>query len=182
MSTQKIAIRHSVRELQEMKSEGNSEPLDNLVKAWKGIKDLPYNNNQSFFMLGGYHGEPFEGSHQEDPKYWGGYCNHANVLFPTWHRIYVRKVELALQSIIPGVMLPYWDETSEQSRNEGIPSVLTNEKYTFSNGEEIDNPLRSFVFPIDVLDPTTGAKEYTGPVFGQPAVKQPTFGTASEKL
>lgn len=176
MSTQKIAIRHSVRELQEMKSEGNSEPLDNLVKAWKGIKDLPYNNNQSFFMLGGYHGEPFEGSHQEDPKYWGGYCNHANVLFPTWHRIYVRKVELALQSIIPGVMLPYWDETSEQSRNEGIPSVLTNEKYTFSNGEEIDNPLRSFVFPIDVLDPTTGANNmYTKPA-GYETVRYPLSG------
>lgn len=176
MTTQNIAIRHSVRELQEMKTAGNAAPLDNLIKAWKGIKDLPYDDKKSFFMLGGYHGEPFEGPHQEDPKYWGGYCNHANVLFPTWHRIYVRKVELALQSIVPGVMLPYWDETSEQSRSEGIPSVLTDEKYTFSNGEEIDNPLRSFVFPVDVVDPTTGAKNmYTKPA-GYETVRYPLSG------
>ena len=139
MSTQNIAIRHSVRELQEMKDKGISEPLDNLVRAWKGIKDLHYNDKQSFFMLGGYHGEPFEGPHKDNPKYWGGFCNHANVLFPTWHRIYIRKLELALQSIIPGVMLPYWDETSEQSIKEGIPAVLTDETYKFSNGEEIKN-------------------------------------------
>lgn len=171
-----MAIRHSVRELQEMRSAGNTVPLDNLVKAWKGIKDLPYKDKQSFFMLGGYHGEPFEGPHQADPTYWGGYCNHANVLFPTWHRIYVRKVELALQSIVPGVMLPYWDETSEQSLIEGIPSVLTDENYTFSNGDEIKNPLRSFVFPIDIVDPTTGATNmYTKPA-GYETVRYPLSG------
>ncbi len=176
MSTENIAIRHSVRELQEMKNDGFASPLDNLVRAWKGIKELPYNDKKSFFMLGGYHGEPFEGPHQTDPSYWGGYCNHANVLFPTWHRIYVRKVELALQSIVPGVMLPYWDETSEQSINEGIPAVLTDEKYTYATGEVIDNPLRSFVFPIDVVDPTIGTNNmYTKPA-GYETVRYPLSG------
>lgn len=176
MNIQTIPTRYSVRELQAMKLAGNHEPLDKLIKAWKGIKELPYNDKKSFFMLGGYHGEPFEGPHKDDPKYWGGYCNHANVLFPTWHRIYVRKLELALQSIVPGVMLPYWDQTTEESRSQGIPSVLTDEKYTFANGETIENPLKSFVFPVDVIDPTNGGKNlYTKPK-GYETVRYPLSG------
>ena len=176
MSTNSIATRYSVRELQEMKNNGNARPLDSLVMAWKGIKELPYTDKNSFFMLGGYHGEPFEGPHQTEPTYWGGYCNHANVLFPTWHRIYVRKIELALQTIVPGVMLPYWDETSTSSIQKGIPAVLTDEKYTYASGEVIDNPLRSFVFPIDVDDPTTGSNNmYTKPA-GYETVRYPLSG------
>ena len=52
-------------------------------------------------MLGGYHGEPFRGAGWGSSPYWGGYCNHGNVLFPTWHRVYVLKLEEALQSM-PG--------------------------------------------------------------------------------
>ncbi|WP_080410190.1 tyrosinase family protein [Burkholderia ubonensis] len=39
----------------------------------------------------------------------GGYCDHGNVLLPTWHRVYPLKLEEALQSI-PGceqLMLSY---------------------------------------------------------------------------
>ena len=62
------------------------------MRAWKGIKELPAEDLQSFFVLGGYHGEPFRGKGSLDPHYWGGYCNHGNVLFPTWHRVYVLKI------------------------------------------------------------------------------------------
>lgn len=171
-----LPTRYSVRELEEMRKAGNAIPLDNLIKAWKGIKELDYKDKRSFFMLGGYHGEPFEGPDKEDKKYWGGYCNHANVLFPTWHRIYVRKLELALQSIVPGVMLPYWDQTSEESKKYGIPKVLTDKTYTFSDGKEIDNPLRSFIFPVDVLDTTKGTNNlYTKPK-GYETVRYPLSG------
>ena len=40
-------------------------------------------------MLGGYHGEPFRGAGWDATAWWGGYCNHGNVLFPTWHRAYL---------------------------------------------------------------------------------------------
>ncbi|MGB8768634.1 MAG: hypothetical protein WCC92_03400 [Candidatus Korobacteraceae bacterium] len=54
------------------------------MRAWKGIKELPPEDPHSFFVLGGYHGEPFRGGGWGNSQYWGGYCNHGNVLFPTW--------------------------------------------------------------------------------------------------
>lgn len=176
MSNQNLATRHSVRELQQMRENGNPQPLDNLVRAWKGIKDLDYKDPKSFFMLGGFHGEPFEGPDQSKKGYWGGYCNHANVLFPTWHRVYVLEVEQALQSIVPGVMLPYWDETSELSKTLGIPTVLTDENYMFADGTQISNPLKSFIFPVDVVDTMWGDNGlYTKPA-GYETVRYPLSG------
>ena len=153
-----VGVRHSVRQLQEMYENGNKQPLEDLVRAWKGIKDLDPSDQRSFFVLGGYHGEPFEYRPAVDQlddtdryPYWGGWCNHGNVLFPTWHRVYCLKVEEALQSIVPTVMLPYWDETSEESLAMGIPWALTNETFAL-DGKEIANPLRSFVLPEALSD------------------------------
>lgn len=106
-------VRRSIEDLQADYKHGNKKPLEDLMRAWKGIKELPADNPHSFFMLGGFHGEPFRGGGWGSSAYWGGYCNHGNVLFPTWHRVYLLKLEAALQSI-PGcadVMLPFWDET-----------------------------------------------------------------------
>lgn len=33
---------------------------------------------------------------------------HQNIGFLAWHREYVRRFELALQSVVPGVTIPYW--------------------------------------------------------------------------
>src|SRR5512136_1314922 len=137
MSTSsEIRVRRSVRDLQTDYENGNKQPLEDLVRAWKGIKELPATDKRSFFVLGGYHGEPFQYRRQVDAlstvdgyTYWGGYCNHGNVLFPTWHRVYVFKLEEALQSIVPGVTMPYWDETSEETLQHGIPWVLTQEQF-----------------------------------------------------
>lgn len=162
-----VRVRRSVRELQKDYEKGNKKPLEDLIRAWKGIKELSPEDPNSFFRLAGYHGEPFiyrpwvDNLSQTDTYlYWGGYCNHGNVLFPTWHRVYILKLEEALQSIVPDVMMPYWDETSKESIKEGIPDILTREKFTFSNakengelaGKEIDNPLRSFVLPMMLSD------------------------------
>lgn len=149
-----VGIRRSVHELQMEYNQGNRQPLEDVVRAWKGIKELPPTDPHSFFVLGGFHGEPFvirEGAKAEKLTYWGGYCNHGNVLFPTWHRVYVRKIEEALQTIVPGVMMPYWDETDKASMVHGVPAVLTNAKFEL-DGELIDNPLRSFVLPEEVDD------------------------------
>ena len=97
------------------------------MRAWKGIKELPPDDPNSFFMLGGFHGEPFRGPGAWANAWWGGYCQHGTVLFPTWHRAYLYKLENALRSI-PGcasVTLPFWDECSEWSQENGIPGALT---------------------------------------------------------
>jgi tyrosinase len=152
-----LGIRRSLSDLQAAYDAGDTVPLQNLMRAWKGIKELPPNDPNSFFMLGGFHGEPFRGPGATNGAWWGGYCQHGTVLFPTWHRTYMYKLEQALQSI-PGcedVMLPFWDECSEQSKTSGIPRALT-DQYFVLDGVQIDNPLRSFVLPVDINDRVSG--------------------------
>jgi tyrosinase len=172
-----IRVRKSLQELQDAYTSGDKKPLETLMRAWKGIKELPPDNPQSFFMLGGFHGEPFRGGGWGSSSYWGGYCNHGNILFPTWHRVYLVKLEEALQSI-PGcaeVMLPFWDETSADSLKNGIPWALTNEKFPL-DGKTIDNPLRSFVFTKNIKDNINGDNpDYSKPK-GYETVRYPLSG------
>ena len=153
MTTIEPGIRYSITDLQEAYDAGDKAPLENLMRAWKGIKDLHPSDPNSFFNLGGFHGEPFRGPGAYSNVWWGGYCQHGTVLFPTWHRVYLWKLEQALQSIkgCESVMLPFWDECSEWSQNNGIPAALTWEKFEL-DGEVIDNPLRSFVLPTAIVD------------------------------
>ena len=148
-----LRLRRSINELQDEYTKGDTKALETLMRAWKGVKELPPDDPRSFFKLGGYHGEPFRGAGWGSATYWGGYCMHGNILFPTWHRVYLVKLEEALRSI-PGcedVTLPFWDETSDASLINGIPWALTNEKFVL-DGQSIDNPLRSFRFPANIKD------------------------------
>jgi tyrosinase len=177
MSSGKLRVRRSLTDLQNDYRGGNKKPLEDLIRAWKGIKELPPNDPKSFFVLGGYHGEPFRGAGWGNASYWGGYCMHGNILFPTWHRVYLLKLEEALQSV-PGcadVMLPYWDECSEDSLSKGIPWALTDEKFVL-DGRSIDNPLRSFVFTANIVDHIGGdAPNYSKPK-GYETVRYPKSG------
>ncbi|KAG4286455.1 hypothetical protein FPRO06_07715 [Fusarium proliferatum] len=126
---------------------------DDLVRAFAGIQKLDPTNPNSFFMIAGYHGEPFRGAGWGNPQWWGGYCNHGNVLFPTWHRAYLHRLEKALQSIVPGVAMAYWDETEEESLKYGIPEYFLTPTYTCQNKEVIDpNPLYSYKFQSNITD------------------------------
>jgi tyrosinase len=140
--------------------------LETLVRAWAGIKALKPEDPNSFFMIGGYHGEPFRGGGWGNSAWWGGYCNHGNVLFPTWHRVYLLRLEDALRSIkgCENVTLPFWDETSDASLKGGIPSALTDETFVL-DGKPIPNPLRSFVFTRQITDNINGdSPNYSKPL------------------
>jgi tyrosinase len=148
-----LRIRRALEDIQADYLAGQTKELDDLMRAWRGIKALRPSDPNSFFMIGGYHGEPFRGAGRFDPKWWGGYCNHANVLFPTWHRAYLLRIEDALRSI-PGcgdVTLPFWDEAAPSSLEKGVPWALTEEFFEL-DGERIENPLRSFAFPKPIID------------------------------
>lgn len=148
-----IGVRRSLSDVQKDYDNGNKAPLESLMRAWKGIKDLPPQDPNSFFCLGGFHGEPFRGAGATSSTWWGGYCQHGTVLFPSWHRAYLWRLEKALQSI-PGcsdVMLPFWDECSDESRLNGIPRALTQESFEL-DGTTIPNPLKSFVLPLSLVD------------------------------
>ena len=168
-----------IQQLQDDFTNGNKKPLEDLMRAWKAIKELPADDPRSFFMLGGYHGEPFRGAGWGSSAYWGGYCNHGNVLFPTWHRVYLVKLEEALQSVsgCRDVMLPFWDECSPDSLQNGIPWALTRKEFVL-DGETIPNPLRSFVFTKNIKDNISGDNpDYSKPK-GYETVRYPLSGLA----
>lgn len=146
-------VRRSIQELQQDYEDENHKPLEDLWRAWRHVQALPSDDPHSFFTFGCYHGAPFRGGGYRNSDYWGGWCHHGNILFPTWHRVYLLKVEEALRSA-PGcahVTLPYWDETSDDSITSGIPWALTAQTVEL-DGETIPNPLRSYVFPRRVTD------------------------------
>ncbi len=177
MSNNQLKVRRSLLELQRDYESGNRKPLEDLMRAWKGIKELPPNDEKSFFKLGGFHGEPFRGGGWGNNAYWGGYCNHGNVLFPTWHRVYVLKIEEALQSIkgCEDVMMPYWDETDEYSTTNGIPWPLTADTFEL-DGVVIPNPLRSFVFPKNITDHISNDNPNYSKPKGYETVRYPLSG------
>lgn len=172
-------VRRSLTELQAEYENGNKKPLEDLMRAWKGIKELPPDDPHSFFVIGGYHGEPFRGAGWGigENLFWGGYCHHGNVLFPVWHRAYLYALEEALRSI-PGceeVTIPFWDECSPEALENGIPWALTNEKFEL-DGETIDNPLRSYVFPVSVIDHISGDVPNYSKKTGYETVRYPYSG------
>ncbi|WP_437876846.1 tyrosinase family protein [Sorangium sp. So ce513] len=157
MSTN-VGTRYSLAWLQDQyDNHNNKQPLEDLVRAWHGIQNLPPTDPNSFFVLAGYHGEPFilreavEALPEDDKyAYWGGYCAHGNVLFPLWHRAYLWRLEKALQSIVPGVTLPFWDQTDPY--NQGIPRILTDAMFDHPTLGRIKNPLCSFTLPASLSD------------------------------
>jgi tyrosinase len=150
-------MRHSLQSLQNRYGEGDKAPLENLVRAFRGIQLLPPTDPNSFHVLGGYHGQPFRDSakfeHEANENYWGGYCNHNNVLFPTWHRVYLLRLEDALRSI-PGcadVTLPFLDECFDRDADIQLPEILTSPTFPL-DGDDVPNPLYSYKFTHAVRD------------------------------
>jgi tyrosinase len=86
LHSQTKTIRRNILDIQKDYEKGDKKPLSDLMRAWKGIKEKSPEELKSFFVLGGLHGEPFRGKGLEDPKWWGGFCTHGSVLFPSWHR------------------------------------------------------------------------------------------------
>jgi tyrosinase len=172
-----VRVRRSIVDVQADYDAGNKKELEDLMRAWKGIKALGPNEFKSFFMIGGFHGEPFRGPGAQTPTWWGGYCQHGTVLFPTWHRAYLYRLENALRSIprCGSVTLPFWDETSDLSREAGIPRALTDETFML-DGKEIANPLRSFVLPATIVDAVGGDNSLYGKHEGYETVRYPLSG------
>ena len=61
---QTLRVRRSITDLQSDYAAGDKKPLEDLMRAWKGIKELAPEDRRSFFVLGGYHGECSRGAGQ----------------------------------------------------------------------------------------------------------------------
>lgn len=167
-------VRHSLQFIQQQwDSNVNPSLLSNLIRAFRGIMDLDPDDENSFFKIGSYHGEPFTPNPHPNPDpdiegdYWGGYCHHQNVLFPAWHRAYLLRIEDALRTIVPDVTLPYWDELftlgtdPDSSDSKPIPSILTSPIFELDGRH--DNPLYAYKFQkgvgeVDAKPVQRGAK------------------------
>ncbi|KAI1822754.1 hypothetical protein F4861DRAFT_374615 [Xylaria intraflava] len=159
---------------------------DTLIRAFKGIQTVPAGKDADvFFELAGLHGQPFRGPGYGNKTWWGGYCHHGNVLFPTWHRAYLLALEDALRKI-PGcenLALPYWDEMCGEGKGDServIPEIFTNKTYVL-DGKEIHNPLYSYKFAKGFVDRLSRPDvDYSKPK-GYETVRFPYSGLRSKK-
>jgi Common central domain of tyrosinase len=75
--------------------------------------------------------------------------------FLSWHRYFLHRVELALQSYVPGVMLPYWDWTD--------PAPIMTDAFLGPNGASGTTIVGSGYFAADA--PGTGTNPTPAPVW-----------------
>ncbi|KAK4221186.1 tyrosinase [Podospora fimiseda] len=151
----------------------SDQELDTLITAFDYIQKLPTNNPDSFFQIAGYHGMPFRGAGWGNSTWWGGYCNHGNILFPTWHRAYLLRLEEALRTA-PGCAdfrIPFWNQLKKDTNDTNTkwlykgepPKVFLARKWTWltgpDKGKQIDNPLFSYKLGKSIVDNTTRSND-----------------------
>jgi len=78
----------------------SADEIETLRRAFRGIMDLPPDDENSYFHLAGQHWYPVPTE-----------CLHHEDRFFPWHRVFMRKFEDALRTIqgCADVTLPYWD-------------------------------------------------------------------------
>lgn len=86
-------------------------------------------DNRGYNHIAGFHGAPGQycWHHQHSPR-----TPVQARLFLPWHRAYLWWLEQALQDLVPGAALPYWDWTSDaripatyaSPELDGVPNVL----------------------------------------------------------
>ncbi|KAI0509078.1 tyrosinase [Xylaria bambusicola] len=140
--------------------------------ALKRLQAVDPADRDSYFQIAGIHGYPYqpwdEPSTTQAEIGRKGYCNHANVLFPSWHRPYMllyeqRLYEIMVNEIIPKYpaykekylaaahkwRLPFWD----WAKNPRVPRLARYKTVSIAFGGEpkfeIANPLYQFRMPND---------------------------------
>ncbi|CAE6431065.1 unnamed protein product [Rhizoctonia solani] len=100
-----------------------------------------------------------------------GYCNHASILFPTWHRPSLMLLEQSIweeakkkaeeyaksnpeqasewRTAANKLRFPYWDWTNPEKHDRKFPQIFRQPKVTLQTPkgtEEYDNPLYTYAF------------------------------------
>lgn len=123
LTTPRVRHRKSIEKL-------SVDQLKALRDGFAAIQRL--RDSRGFWHWAGLHGSP------------GNDCEHSSnrfdSLFLPWHRAYLYRLELALQTQVPECTLPWWDWPA--SRVNGIPVAFAEE--TVDGGA---NPLAGFDLP-----------------------------------
>jgi tyrosinase len=133
LTTPRVRHRKSTEKLR-------SDQLKALRKGFAEIKKLSDTNG--FWFWAELHGAP-KNKCEHSPE--SGYDN----LFLPWHRAYLYRLELALQTKVPAATLPWWDWTATRSGG-GLPTI-----YEDISGEL--NPLAGADFPPSILSQVEAA-------------------------
>ena len=120
-------IRKEIRNL-------SAPELDKLRSAFRELQNKT--GVDGYQKIAGHHGEP------------DNYCHNDETIFLPWHRAYILRFEEALRIIDSSVTLPFWEWTSADSIQNGIPKAVSEATY-MSNGTAVPNPLYSA--KIDLL-------------------------------
>ncbi|KAI1478180.1 tyrosinase [Daldinia eschscholtzii] len=155
----------------------SSDPKDKIqvilyLLALKRFQAISPDKRDSYFQIAGIHGYPYtswdEPTTTADEVGRKGYCNHANALFPPWHRPYIllyeqRLYEIMVNEIIPEHpkhkneyleaartwRLPFWD----WAKHSKVPKMVRWRRVEITIGGNppviIDNPLHQFKMPND---------------------------------
>ncbi|KAG8690094.1 hypothetical protein FRC11_013883 [Ceratobasidium sp. 423] len=80
----------------------------------------------SFQEIAGIHGMPYvpwlgdsDEARQTTRGPWLGYCNHASILFPTWHRPYLMVLEQIISDVAHGIASRLAESENEKDKKEG---------------------------------------------------------------
>src|SRR3954452_15582877 len=112
-----------------------SDQLEALRDGFREIQRLRDTNG--FWYWAGIHGAPrYQCEHSPE----NGYDN----LFLPWHRAYLYRLELALQTKVPAATLPWWDWPASRTSG-GVPAA-------FEDLAGVLNPLAGADFPPRVAE------------------------------
>jgi tyrosinase len=118
-----VALRHR-RDARRL----TTQQLADLRKAFAGAQQIKDDRGYQFWA--GIHGLPLP-----------IYCTHNSPLFLAWHRAYLYFFEKALQDVVPGVTLPWWDWT--RNHQEGIPPAYASAKVGGKRNPLYDSPIQA---------------------------------------
>lgn len=158
---EEIALEHE-NELKKPAETRKVTRFQRFVVALKGIQALNPGNSKSFYWLASYHGGSSPEIYAAQRKLAGNeapkefFCAHGIQEFPSWHRVYVYFFEKALQEIDPEVMLPFWNQFSQSSKENGLSRVFTKRKIDLIDGTSISNPLRKYTLQDSVANYPAG--------------------------
>ncbi|KAK6351377.1 hypothetical protein TWF718_004538 [Orbilia javanica] len=145
----------------------DADLLNLFLCGLEALQAMDQNTRESYFALAGIHGAPYRawnGVTGSNPN--TGYCPHASILFPTWHRPYLATIEQVLGNIMRNLAnqypagsvrtryqqaanrfrLPYWDWASNAQVPALIGSQTTVRVQKPQGFVTINNPLISYVF------------------------------------
>jgi tyrosinase len=94
------------------------------------------------------------------------YCQHHTPLFLPWHRAYLYFFELTLKDQEPTATLPWWNWTSWQSHQDGLPEAYT---AASGNGDDGNPLLGSDISELAQQQGGAGAPQHTFRDPGDPA-------------